>query len=221
MDTQSKFETLIAQAASTKDKLFYAGLRLFAQKGYANVGIRELCRMVGIKESSFYNHYPGKESLFEAILTWFRTASNQVVMHDAEIHAMIEQGDVRAFFIDNMRRFSAITSNVVYHTALQIVLTESFLHPTAAEIARNNLYYLRRDYTVQVLRGLMARGAIRACDAENVTAEYYYALKGMLDEYLLLQFWDEDLAQINARIRAHIDFFSELLAVPPEERMNR
>jgi len=218
VDTQAKFDTLICQSESTKQKLFYAGLYLFAKKGYANVGIRELCRMVSIKESSFYNHYPSKKTLFEAIIRYFDEASNQVVMTDVEIHALIEQGDVRVFFVENMKRFTAITSNVLYHTALQIVLTESFLHPMAADMAKNNLYYLRRDYTEQVLAGLMERGFIRACNVREVTAEYYYALKGMLDELLLLQLWNNDLTQIKARISAHIDFYTRMLAIPSDER---
>lgn len=218
MNIQEKFDTLIAQAPTTKDKIFYAGLRLFSQKGYANVGIRELCRSVNIKESSFYNHYPGKESLFEAIIAYFDKASNQVIMTEVEIHTFIERGDVRAFFVENMKRFSTITSNVLYHSALQIVLTESYLHPIAAEMAKKNLYHLRKDYTEDVLRGLMQRGAIRPCNVETVTAEYYYALKGMLDEFLLLQLWDAGLSDINARILAHIDFFSRMLAIPPAER---
>ncbi len=220
MDSQAKFETLIRQAESTRQKLFYAGLRLFSQKGYASVGIRELCRMVGIKESSFYNHYTGKESLLEEILAYFDQASDQVVMTDVEILALIERGSVRTFFEENMKRFSAITSNVLYHTALQIVLTESYLHPRAAEIAKKNLYHLRRDYTEQVLAGLMERGAIRAYDVQAVTAEYYYALKGMLDEYLLLQLWDADLTPILSRISSHIDFFSRMLEVPSDERLS-
>ena len=69
---------------------------------------------------------------------------------------------------------------MLYHTALQIVLTEAFLHPAAARLANKNLYYLRRGVTMteRVLSGLMERGAIRRCDVETVTAEYYYALKG-------------------------------------------
>lgn len=217
MNTQAKLDVLIQQSASTKDKLFFAGLSLFSQKGYANVGIRELCRLVGIKESSFYNHYHSKESLLDAILSYFSKASHQVVMNDVEIHAMIEACDVHAFLIENMKRFTAITSNVQYHTALQIVLTESFLHPKAAEVARNNLYYLRKDYTEQILTGFMERGAIIPCNVETVTAEYYYALKGILDEYLLLQTWDYDMQEIENRIRTHIEFYTALLT-PSNER---
>ena len=211
MDIQAEFDSLIDSTNSTKDKLFYSALRLFSQKGFSNVGIRELCRSVHIKESSFYNHYPSKESLFDAILHFFDSANRQVVMTDNEIQWFIQNGDVRKFFIENMRRFGAITSNALYYTALQIVLTESFLHPSAARLANKNLYYLRRDYTEKVLRGLMERGAIRKCDVETVTAEYYYALKAMLDEYLLLELQGDDTIAINARIRTHIEFFVQLL----------
>ena len=173
--------------------------------------------MVGIKESSFYNHYTGKETLLEAIIRYFNEAGNPVVMTDVEIHALIEQGDVRSFFVESMKRFNAITSNVLYHTAQQIVLNEGFFHPMAAEMAGKNLYHLHKAYTEQVLAGLMERGAIRPCNVQAVTAEYYYALKGMLDELLLLQLWDRDLTAIRARISAHIDFFSRMLSPPSIE----
>ena len=211
MTSQQTLGQMIVAAQTTKDKLFYAGLSLFSQKGYANVGIRELCRTVNIKESSFYNHFHGKEDLLDAIFDFFNHASNKVVMPQEDIDHFIQNGDVHMFFVQNMYRIREHTSNVLYHTALQIVLTESYLHKSAAKMAKQNLYHLRRDYTEKVLRGLMERGAIIPCDVEAVTAEYYYALKGMLDEYLLLQIWGEDMTQIEARIIAHIRFFTQIL----------
>ena len=215
MPSQEKLERMIAAAPTTKEKLFYTGLSLFAKKGYANVGIRELCRTIGIKESSFYNHYSSKAKLFEAIIEFFNTASQKVVMSQDEIDYFIQNGSVRTFFTQNMQRFSASTSNILYHTALQIVLTEAFLHSGAAQAAKHNLYHLRRGYTEKVLTGLMERGAIIPCDVKTVTAEYYYALKGILDEYLLLQLWDEDMTEIENRITAHIRFFTQMLTPQP------
>ncbi|MBN1777642.1 MAG: TetR/AcrR family transcriptional regulator [Clostridiales bacterium] len=215
MGREAEFDRLIEQAASTRDKLFYAGLRLFADKGYANVGIRELCGSVNIKESSFYNHYRSKDSLFEAIIAFFDATTGQAIMTDDEIEHWISLGDVKAFLIGNMNRFTAATSNLLFFTALQIVLTESYVNKAAAAVAKRNVYHLRKDYTERILRGLMEQGAIRQCDTETVTAEYYYALKGMLDEYLLLELWNEDMTEINERIRKHIAFFARLL--DPEE----
>ncbi len=217
MAASEKLEQMISAAPTTREKLFYAGLRLFAQKGYANVGIRELTRTVSIKESSFYNHYSGKEALFEAIMEFFDHASRKVVMTQDEIDYFIQTGDVRTFFTQNMQRFSSNTSNVLYHTALQIVLTEAFYHPKAAQMAKHNLYHLRKGYTEKVLAGLMERGAIIPCDVKMVTAEYYYALKGILDEYLLLQLWQEDMTEIESRITAHIRFFTQMLKPHPTD----
>ncbi len=217
MDRSEEFDRYIMKAASTRDKLLYAGLRLFAEKGYANVGIRELCGSVHIKESSFYNHYKSKDSLFSAIVAFFDATTSQAMMTDDEIEHWISLGDVEAFLTGNMHRFTAATSNTLFFTALQIVLTESFYNPKAAAAAKKNIYYLRKGYTERILRGLMQQGAIRPCDVETVTAEYYYALKGILDEYLLLHLWDDDMTAINARIHAHIRFFVQMLKPENDE----
>lgn len=206
------------ERSATKEKLFYSALRLFARKGYANVGVRELCRSVNIKESSFYNHYPGKESLFEAILAYFGETCDRAAMSEAEIRAFIEAGDVRAFLEENVRRFAAATADPPFHAALRIVLSEAYLRPKAAEMSIGALARLRGGDTGRVLTGLMDRGAVRRCNAETVTAEYDYALRGMLDEYLLRLSWNGDPTEINARIAAHIDFFTRMLQPSDDER---
>jgi AcrR family transcriptional regulator len=211
MNKQEFFETLIARENSTKQKLFYSAIFLFSQKGYANVGIRELCRSVNVKESAFYNHYAGKEELFRKILDDFVARGEQVVYTDEEIQATVSTGNVRAFFEQNMRRFTQAAGDPLYHTVLQIVIMESFTNPQAKAIARHNLYYVRRDYTEKVLQGMLENGFIRGCDPAAVTAEYYYGLKGMLDEYLLVETWNEDLTPIRRRISDHIDFYVCLL----------
>lgn len=52
----------------TKERILEAAIDLFSERGYAEVGIRDIAAAVGIKESSLYNHFPGKKQLFDAIL---------------------------------------------------------------------------------------------------------------------------------------------------------
>jgi AcrR family transcriptional regulator len=211
MNKQDYFEALINKEPSTKQKLFYSAIFLFSQKGYANVGIRELCRSVNVKESAFYNHYEGKEDLFKKILFHFIEQSKQFLYTEDEIQASVATGDIRLFFEQNMQKFANVAGSQLYHTILQIVTMESFIRPEAKEIALKNLYYLRRDYTEKVLRGMMDRGCIRKCNIELVVAEYYYALKGLLDEYMLIETWGEPLERINEKIAQHVSFFAQFL----------
>ena len=52
---------------TTKEKIVYESLKLFSKKGYTGVSMREIATAVGIKGASIYNHFKGKQEVFEAI----------------------------------------------------------------------------------------------------------------------------------------------------------
>jgi TetR/AcrR family transcriptional regulator, biofilm operon repressor len=202
---------LIAEAASTKERLFLSAVWLFSTKGYEKVGIRELCRSLGIKESAFYNHFTGKDALLGEIFEYYRSSSEKTALGDNDIEEAIATGDVATFFAFIMSKFAAITDHPVFRCIRRIVVMESITNPEAGELAMRNLYLVRREFTERALTALSARGLIRACDVASVTAEYYYGLQGILDEYLLSEAWGMDGADSRRRIGEHIDFFSRML----------
>jgi AcrR family transcriptional regulator len=57
----------MAAVPSTKEKVKQSAQRLFRQRGYAAVGMRELAREVGIEAPSIYNHYKSKDALLREI----------------------------------------------------------------------------------------------------------------------------------------------------------
>ncbi len=212
MKKEEYFSNRIKASESTRERLFLTAVYLFSNKGYDNVGIRELCRFIGIKASSFYNHYRSKEMLFLSILDSFEEHMNRVVFTEDEIDSMAESGDIGLFLRKNMEKFAQVTGNPLFFTMLQIVFMESYKNKRAYEIAIQNVYYIRKDYTEAVLKKMIDNGSIQATDVELITAEYYYALKGMLDEYLLQEVWAKDIGYLMERIKRHVGFFIKLLA---------
>ena len=211
MNKEKIFSRMIDAAESTQERLFLSAVYLFSVKGYNAVGIRELCRSVGVKESSFYNHYPSKEALLDSIFARFAEGSQKIVMSDKEIEEMAA-GGIRAFLEANMAKLLAVTGdNVVYHTIMQIVLMESYINPKAYELAKKNLYFIRREYTERVLERMVALGGVKPCDVAQVTAEYYYALKGLLNDFLLREAWGGELEEIGMWIQGHNGFFIDML----------
>jgi AcrR family transcriptional regulator len=58
--------------SKTRTKIMDEALKLFAINGYGSVSIRDLCKAVGLKSSTFYYHYEnGKEALFDDIMQRF------------------------------------------------------------------------------------------------------------------------------------------------------
>lgn len=115
-DYPSYFELLMAKETETEKNL-PEGYR-WDDKGFSNIGIRELCRSVNEKESAFYNHYKSKDELFGQILTYFKETSSLAVFSEEEIQAIVNTGDIQMFFEQNMQKFSSVAGDLLYHTIL-------------------------------------------------------------------------------------------------------
>ena len=52
---------------ATEQKILKAASRLFAERGFANVSIRDICRETGTTAPVIYYHFGSKKELFEAV----------------------------------------------------------------------------------------------------------------------------------------------------------
>ena len=64
---------------TTKDLILITALRLFSERGYDGVSMRELASEVGIKAASIYNHFSSKEDIFNSILVEMQNRYEQIV----------------------------------------------------------------------------------------------------------------------------------------------
>ena len=53
---------------NTKDIILFESLKLFADKGYDGVTVRDIAAEVGIKQSSLYKHYKSKQEIFDTLV---------------------------------------------------------------------------------------------------------------------------------------------------------
>jgi len=61
-------ETAGVPPPATRDVILDVSERLFSAHGVDGVAVRDLARELGLTASSLYNHFPGKQALYEAVL---------------------------------------------------------------------------------------------------------------------------------------------------------
>ena len=61
-------ETSTSEGESTRERILDVAERLFAQKGFAGTVVRDIAREAGLTAPSLYNHFDGKQALYEAVL---------------------------------------------------------------------------------------------------------------------------------------------------------
>jgi TetR/AcrR family transcriptional regulator len=67
--TPPESESLLPpQAASSRDKILDVAEALFARRGFAGVGLREVAERVGLGKSSLFHHFKSKAELYLAVL---------------------------------------------------------------------------------------------------------------------------------------------------------
>jgi AcrR family transcriptional regulator len=71
------------KASSTKEKIMNAAIRLFSEKGYDLVSMRDIAQEVGIKASSIYNHFPSKRDILKSMYE-FHARENRSFAPDPE-----------------------------------------------------------------------------------------------------------------------------------------
>jgi len=60
--------TSSGEARSTRERILDAAEQVFAEKGLGAAPVRDIAARVGLNPASLYNHFVGKEELYEAVL---------------------------------------------------------------------------------------------------------------------------------------------------------
>ncbi len=208
MTRQEKFSQMIEVSTSTKERMFLSAIYLFSAKGFANVGIRELCRSVNVKESSFYNHFASKDDLLAEIFERFMEISTREVFSKEEVDTIINNGNIEVYLKESMKEFFVCLNDPLYFSILQIINMESYTNPKAYNMVKNNDYIL---HTEMILNRMIDKGFLKKLDAKAVSISFYFCLKGLMHDYMLKDVWNEDTQELLDMIQKHVQLFLNLL----------
>ena len=135
----SSFET-------TASKVWTEAARLFAQKGYAAVSMREIAQAVGVQAGALYTYTPDKQSLLFALLERHMT---ELLAQCPHFEA---QGDATA------QLYEFVEFHIDFHLARRDLVFLSYMELRNLDAANfAAIEALRQRYEVQ-LRDILERG---------------------------------------------------------------
>ena len=163
----------------TKQKILDEALRLFSERGYDAVSVGEIAQAVGVKAPSLYNHFPGKQAIFEAIVE-STAARYEADTGKIDIHVQDAAQDIPIF--------TEITEDVLFEKVRQIfeyslhndtirrfrrmMTIEQFRSPELAALYSRRYVDRMIAYHAGFFRALIAAGEICAEDPETLAMLY-------------------------------------------------
>ena len=186
----------------TKERILYAALDLFSEKGYDGVGVDLIAENAGLKGPSLYRHYKGKEDIFSSLIDMVESHYTKGFgLKNTEVGFPESMDD---FIDDAMGRIQFTMHDDVIRKTRRILAMEQFRSKRMAELATR--YYLENLQQMYAgsLAGLMERGILKKDDPE------YLALEFVSPVSLLIHMYDrhpEREEEVLDKIRKHFEHF--------------
>ena len=163
----------------TKQRILNKALELFAAKGYDSVGVGEIAGAVGIKAPSLYNHFPGKQAIFDAIVE-STAAQYEADTGKIDIHVENAARDIPVFaeitaegLFEKVRQiFEYSLHNQCIRRFRRMMTMEQFRSPELAALYSERYVDRVLAYHAGVFRALMASGEIRPQDPDTLAMMY-------------------------------------------------
>ena len=195
----------------TKRKILDKALELFSARGYDAVSMGEIGEAVGIRAPSLYNHCPGKQAIFEAIVE-ATAAQYEADTGRIDIHVQDAALDIPVFteitedaLLEKVRQiFDYSLHNETISRFRRMMTHEQFRSPELAELYTHRYVERVTAYHAGIFRSLIAAGQLREEDPDALALLYaapVITLIGICDRQ------PEKEAACRQRLEAHVRLF--------------
>ena len=189
----------------TKERILYAALDLFSEKGYDGVGVDLIAENAGLKGPSLYRHYKGKEDIFFSLIDMVESHYTKGfgIMNTKE--GFPESMDD---LIENaMGRIQFTMHDDVIRKTRRILAMEQFRSERMAELTTRYHLEIQQELYANIFAGMMEKGVLKKDDPE------YLALEFVAPVTLLIHIYDrqpEREAEVLEKIRKHFEHFAKV-----------
>jgi AcrR family transcriptional regulator len=188
----------------TKEKIFDCALKLFSEKGFDGVSIRNIANAVGIKESSIYNHFDGKKSIIDEVCKRFVDTLSVSRPPLSEVEKWLDHMRPRDVFKALITSYGRQIDPKISQMA-RTVFAEHFHNEMAKRIFIEEIIQNSSLYYAGVLDLCEKKEMIQNCDKEIVANLFNNAQITLCIQYMHCKS-DEDFRKVTKMMMAGTDF---------------
>lgn len=203
---------------NTKQIIVIESLRLFSQKGYEGVSVRDIAAAVGIRESSLYKHYKSKQEIFDSIIVHMKEkylqsekASSLPSGDMNNIAKQYKQVDIEQLKQMTRSMFMSFVNDEFMCMFRKMVMMEQFRNESVKQIHQSFFIDEPIQFQSTLFELMMAHGAFKKSDARTMALHFYAPIYMLMNRYdekddieLALQILDQHVEQFANIYQNHV-----------------
>ncbi|MEE0264433.1 MAG: TetR/AcrR family transcriptional regulator [Acutalibacteraceae bacterium] len=193
---------------NTKEKILAVSLDMFAKQGYTAVSIRDICKQVGIKESSVYYHFKNKQSIFDELIERFTEIANNMI-------SMLENGlaNGQDSFSDGFNTtadyfFEKYLMDDFCNKVMRVLLIEQFGSEAVRRLCQEWLLDKPLEIQSKIFSALISFGMISKANSDYLAVKYYSPIYFYANKWLFSgELTEEKKTAFRNDVYKHIQMF--------------
>ncbi len=197
----------------TKQKILDVSLDLFSQKGFSAVSIRDICKSVGIKESSVYYHFKNKQSIFNELLQRFETTATDLMCQlEQGLNALPDASGENLYGKTCGCFFENYLMDEYCNKMLRLLSIEHLHNDEMRKIYDYWLFDKPLNFQGKVFSVLSMSGMIQTEDSSYLAVKFYAPIFLFMQRWLFSGALTEECKQVfRENAYKHVNhFFSEM-----------
>lgn len=158
---------------NTSNLIEEVALDLFSKKGFKSVSIRDICKQVGIKESSVYYHFKNKQAIMDSLLEKINALVDSMkVKFNSEFSKATEVSEEEMCEVAVGVLMNYLLNPYVYKM-IAVLTIERMSDENASKIYQKIVFDLPLNQQEQVFTQMIERGYIKDNSPQILAQEYY------------------------------------------------
>lgn len=176
---------------NTKEIILFEALKLFADKGYDGVTVRDIAARVGVKQSSLYKHYASKEEILACIFAEMKSnyleMTKSVQLPEGRDYAALAK-EYQTVGIDGLKRmceaiFLYWLTDEKGALFRRLLTLEQFKHSEAEKMLREFLLDGVLQHQAELFSEMIKNGYFKDGDPDVMALEFYAPIYLLLCKY--------------------------------------
>ena len=176
----------------TKNKILDVSIDLFSEYGYDGVSIRQIAREVGIRESSIYNHYSGKQAILDAIFNYYigEIVSDDIPIEQAALN--LDKG-FDFFYRAGSEAFLSKLRKERMMKITRLFFIESYHNEHVKNFLKEAIIQGPVNGWINLFNMMKAKNVIRDdCDVKQLSESFFYYGMFLLYEHFIINYPEDD-----------------------------
>lgn len=210
------------EKGTTRQRILDAALDLFSTGGYEGVSVKEIAGAVGIKDSSLYKHFSGKQDIFDTLMAEMNARFEETVafyrLPQGEIEQVAEEygrGDLAWLKKACEAVFLFFLQDPKASRFRKMLMIEQYRSGTAAHTFRSWFTDDAIRFQEALFAEMMRRGYFRQAPAHTIALQFYAPFFLLLCQYDTMPGKEDEAL---ALLMAHVEQFAAVYQLPKEEK---